>query len=49
MGGCYRARNSDASGEFDSIITNDYFEGPGRVTVNEGEYSETNGCTWEPA
>lgn len=47
---CYWSRNSDDSGELDSIIANDILQGPGRVTVNKGEIFETNGCdTWELA
>ncbi|WP_051803960.1 hypothetical protein [Streptomyces sp. NRRL S-474] len=41
---CYWARTKDASGEFEAIIANDNLEGQGRVTVNKGEYFETNGC-----
>lgn len=45
---CYWARLKDASGEFDSIIANDNVKGQSRVTVNKGEYFETNGCQkWE--
>ncbi|WP_344005996.1 hypothetical protein [Streptomyces thermocarboxydovorans] len=46
---CYWARTKDASGEFDAIIANANLQGQGRVTVNKGEYFETNGCqewTW---
>ncbi|MGW8792964.1 hypothetical protein ACWGND_20955 [Streptomyces althioticus] len=41
---CYWARTKDASGEFEAIIANDNLQGQGRVTVNKGEYFETNGC-----
>lgn len=41
---CYWARAKDASGEFEAIIANDNLKGQGRVTVNKGEYFETNGC-----
>ncbi|RKN41596.1 hypothetical protein [Streptomyces hoynatensis] len=44
---CYWSRNSDSSGEFESIIANGTPTGPSRVTVNEGEYFETTGCSWE--
>lgn len=44
---CYWSRNTDSSGEFDAIIANGLPEGPSRVTVNEGEYFETTGCSWE--
>ncbi|MFF7837467.1 hypothetical protein ACFZC6_01310 [Streptomyces ossamyceticus] len=42
--GCYWERAKDASGEFDSIIANNNLEGPGRVTLNDGEYFKTNRC-----
>ncbi|MEU1913191.1 hypothetical protein [Streptomyces massasporeus] len=42
--GCYWQRAKDASGEFDSIIANNNLEGPGRVTLNKGEYFKTNRC-----
>ncbi|MGW5202002.1 hypothetical protein [Streptomyces spiralis] len=42
--GCYWERAKDASGEFDSIIANNNLEGPGRVTLNKGEYFKTNRC-----
>ncbi|MGW4022059.1 hypothetical protein [Streptomyces sp. NPDC005009] len=41
---CYWARTKDASGEFGAIIANANLQGQGRVTVNKGEYFETNGC-----
>ena len=44
---CYWERTKDASGELDSIIANDSFDGPGYVTVNAGEYVKfSRGCTW---
>lgn len=43
---CYWSRNSNSSGEFDSIIANDNLTGPGRVTLNDGEYFQTTTCTW---
>ncbi|MFI2640596.1 hypothetical protein [Streptomyces sp. NPDC018610] len=42
--GCYWERAKDASGEFSSIIANNNLQGPGRVTLNKGEYFKTNGC-----
>ncbi|MCA2201716.1 hypothetical protein [Streptomyces sp. SMS_SU21] len=42
--GCYWERASDASGEFESIIANNNLDGPGRVTLNKGEYFKTNRC-----
>ncbi|WP_406423291.1 hypothetical protein OH809_06495 [Streptomyces sp. NBC_00873] len=42
--GCYWARLKDASGEFDAIIANNNLKGPGRVTLNKGEYFETQRC-----
>ncbi|MFE9355443.1 hypothetical protein [Streptomyces olivaceoviridis] len=42
--GCYWERAKDASGEFGSIIANNNLEGPGRVTLNRGEYFKTNRC-----
>ncbi|GAB7105733.1 hypothetical protein JCM4814A_40470 [Streptomyces phaeofaciens JCM 4814] len=42
--GCYWERAEDASGEFGSIIANNNLEGPGRVTLNQGEYFKTNRC-----
>ncbi|MFE2279557.1 hypothetical protein ACFXAE_20435 [Streptomyces sp. NPDC059454] len=41
---CYWERAKDASGEFDSIITNNNLSGQGRVTLKSGEYFKTNGC-----
>jgi len=41
---CYWERAKDASGEFGSIIANNNLEGPGRVTLNSGEYFKTNRC-----
>lgn len=42
--GCYWERAKDASGEFGSIIANNNLNGPGRVTLNNGEYFKTNRC-----
>ncbi|MEU0335813.1 hypothetical protein [Streptomyces sp. NPDC006193] len=42
--GCYWERAKDASGEFGSIIANNNLDGPGRVTLNDGEYFKTNRC-----
>ncbi|MFJ3086032.1 hypothetical protein [Streptomyces sp. NPDC086838] len=42
--GCYWERAKDASGEFGSIIANNNLDGPGRVTLNKGEYFKTNRC-----
>ncbi|MEU9733382.1 hypothetical protein [Streptomyces sp. NPDC048002] len=42
--GCYWERAKDASGEFGSIIANNNLDGPGRVTLNSGEYFKTNRC-----
>ncbi|MFF4571620.1 hypothetical protein [Streptomyces sp. NPDC001410] len=42
--GCYWERAKDASGEFGSIIANNNLDGPGRVTLNNGEYFKTNRC-----
>lgn len=45
---CYWARHSNASGDFDAIITNGNSEGPVTVTINPGEYFESSGCqTWK--
>jgi len=45
--GCYWERAKDDSGDFDSIITNEAFDGPGRVTVKTGEIFKTSGdCEW---
>jgi len=42
---CYWSRNADASG--DSIIANQIVQGPGVVTVSNGEFVEfSGGCTW---
>lgn len=47
LGGCYWARLKNDSGEFDALISNANLNGPGSVTVNEGEFIELNGdCTW---
>ncbi|MFC5954902.1 hypothetical protein ACFP51_10490 [Streptomyces pratens] len=42
--GCYWERAKNASGEFDAIIANNNLNGPGRVTLNTGEYFKTNRC-----
>jgi hypothetical protein len=42
--GCYWERARNASGEFDAIIANNNLDGPGRVTLNNGEYFKTNRC-----
>ncbi|MBB4794919.1 hypothetical protein [Streptomyces nodosus] len=42
--GCYWERAKNASGEFDAIIANNNLQGPGRVTLNQGEYFKTNRC-----
>ncbi|MFD7709728.1 hypothetical protein [Streptomyces sp. NPDC059786] len=42
--GCYWERAKDASGEFGSIIANNNLQGPGRVTINSGEYFKSSGC-----
>lgn len=48
--GCYWERAKDASGEFGSIIANNNLEGPGRVTLNKGEYFKTSRCAeWKRA
>ncbi|GAA2423325.1 hypothetical protein [Streptomyces glaucus] len=48
--GCYWERAKDASGEFGSIIANNNLDGPGRVTLNSGEYFKTNRCQeWKRA
>jgi hypothetical protein len=45
---CYWERTKDTSGEFNSIIANDSFDGPSYVTVNTGEFVKfSGGCTWE--
>lgn len=44
---CYWSRNKDDSGEVTSIIANNVVQGPGSVTVNDGEFIELSGdCTW---
>jgi hypothetical protein len=42
---CYWARLKDASGESDAIIANNILEGPGRATLNKGEYFQTQRCS----
>jgi hypothetical protein len=41
---CYWARLKDTSGDVGSIINNSILEGPGTVTINEGELFETSRC-----
>lgn len=44
---CYWARRKDDSGAFESIIANGNLDGPGSVTINQGEFIELSGdCTW---
>lgn len=45
LGMCYWDRAADASGEFSAIITNGVLEGPGVVTIEEGEVFTSNGCS----
>ncbi|MFF5840494.1 hypothetical protein ACFY74_03405 [Streptomyces massasporeus] len=42
--GCYWERAKNSSGEFDAIIANNNLNGPGRVTLDKGEYFKTNRC-----
>jgi hypothetical protein len=45
--GCYWARLKNDSGEFDAIIANGNVDGPGSVTINDGEFVDLTGdCTW---
>ncbi len=47
FGSCYFQRSRNDSGEFDSIISNDFFQGPGSVTVKKGEFLKLTGdCEW---
>jgi hypothetical protein len=47
---CYYARLKNDSGEFDAIIANGNLQGPGSVTVRQGEFLElSGGCTWTKA
>jgi hypothetical protein len=47
IGICYWERSKDDSGDFNSIISNDLFRGPGSVTVKNGEFAKlSGGCTW---
>lgn len=46
-GECYWERLKDDSGNFGAIKANEFLEGPGRVTIREGEYFNTNGCVWD--
>lgn len=44
---CYVSRNKDDSAELDAIIANQIVQGPGSVTVSDGEFAEfSGGCTW---
>lgn len=44
---CYWARMRDDTGDFDSLIANDIVNGPGSVTVKEGEFVKlSGGCIW---
>lgn len=46
-GMCYQQRAKDSSGEFGSIISNDLVQGPGVVTVKDGEVvTFSGGCEW---
>jgi hypothetical protein len=46
--GCHWQCAKNDSGKFDSIITNDSFDGPAYVTVNTLEFVKfSRGCTWE--
>lgn len=46
--GCYWERASNDSGEMSAIITNNFNQGPDRVTVKVGEYFKVNGgCKWK--
>lgn len=50
IGICYWARNSDDSGNFEAILANEVLQGPGSVTVNDGEFIEmSGGCHWAAA
>lgn len=44
---CYWERAKDDSGTFRSIIANDNLQGPGSVSVKQGEFLKVSGgCTW---
>jgi hypothetical protein len=44
---CYWERMKDNSGDPNSTIANDFFDGPGYVTVTAGEFVKfSRGCTW---
>lgn len=46
--GCYWERARNDSGEMSAIITNNFNQGPDRVTVNTGEFFKVNGgCKWK--
>ncbi|QWF81915.1 hypothetical protein [Amycolatopsis sp. CA-230715] len=45
---CFWSRDRNDSGDFNAIITNDAFKGPGSVTVKKGEFLKVSGgCTWK--
>jgi hypothetical protein len=47
FGSCYFQRAKNDSGEFSAIISNDFFQGPGSVTVKKGEFLKLTGeCVW---
>ncbi|SDG17352.1 hypothetical protein [Pseudonocardia oroxyli] len=47
LGMCYWERASTDSGELGSIIANEIVQGPGSVTVQNGEFATLRGgCTW---
>ncbi|GAA1841485.1 hypothetical protein GCM10009836_21080 [Pseudonocardia ailaonensis] len=44
---CYWERDKNDSGQFDAIIANEIVQGPGSVTVKQGEFAKlSGGCTW---
>jgi hypothetical protein len=46
--GCYWERARNDSGEMTAIITNNFNQGPDRVTVKTGEFFKVNGgCEWK--
>jgi hypothetical protein len=46
--GCYWERARNDSGEMSAIITNNFNQGPDRVTVKTGEFFKVNGgCKWK--
>jgi hypothetical protein len=47
LGMCSWTRNKDDSGETESTISGGMLQGPGSVTINEGEFIELIGsCEW---